>query len=144
MLGSDRSDTLNNPHKTSRRLPFYTIWQFGTAAYLAFAVLHCTIGDVLITAGSLGLALAVAAVFGTSGSRLAIAVILTVLIGVGYTVFSEWYNVYIRQSWAYSARMPTIQIGKAQIGLSPMLQWIVVPALAAAIVCCRMARLRVR
>jgi hypothetical protein len=42
---------------------------------------------------------------------------------VAFTVWSEWYNVYRAGNWAYVAAMPTI-VG---IGLSPLLQWIVVP-----------------
>jgi hypothetical protein len=42
---------------------------------------------------------------------------------LAYTVFSEWYNVYQVGSWAYSPRMPLI----AGIGLSPLLQWLLMP-----------------
>ncbi|MGL1834438.1 hypothetical protein ACKVEX_12605 [Rhodocyclaceae bacterium SMB388] len=43
--------------------------------------------------------------------------------GVSYTAFSEWHNVHVAGSWAYVESMPTI-VG---IGVSPLLQWIVVP-----------------
>ncbi len=32
------------------QLPLYTIWSTGTLKQQAFAVLHCTIGDVMIAA----------------------------------------------------------------------------------------------
>jgi hypothetical protein len=54
--------------------------------------------------------------------------------GIGYTVFSEWLNVVIRAAWAYSEWMPVIPLFGHKIGLSPLLQWIVVPAVAFKIV----------
>jgi hypothetical protein len=44
-------------------------------------------------------------------------------IGVVYTVFSEYLNVYLLEGWAYSYWMPMV----AGIGLVPVLQWVVVP-----------------
>ncbi len=43
--------------------------------------------------------------------------------GIAMTVGLEWWNVSVRHSWAYSAEMPSI----AGIGLSPVVQWIVLP-----------------
>ena len=40
-----------------------------------------------------------------------------------FTAWSEWYNVYRAGNWAYAAGMPLI-LG---IGVSPLLQWIVLP-----------------
>jgi hypothetical protein len=39
-------------------------------------------------------------------------------------------NVYVRRSWAYSELMPAVPLAGYRIGLSPLLQWIVVPAAA--------------
>jgi hypothetical protein len=39
------------------QLPMYTIWQDGTAWQQAIAVIHCTLGDVLIATSALLLAL---------------------------------------------------------------------------------------
>jgi hypothetical protein len=47
-------------------------------------------------------------------------------LGVAYTVASEYVNVFVRQRWAYSPWMPRV----AGIGLVPLLQWVVVPALS--------------
>src|SRR5436309_3538846 len=47
---------------------------------------------------------------------------------VVYTAFSEWLNVVVRHSWAYSGSMPAIALGSVRIGLSPIAQWIIVPA----------------
>jgi hypothetical protein len=50
--------------------------------------------------------------------------------GLGYTVVSEWLNIVVRRSWAYSSLMPVVSLFGFGIGLSPLLQWIVVPTLA--------------
>jgi hypothetical protein len=55
---------------------------------------------------------------------------LIVASGLVYTGFSEWLNATVRQSWRYSDLMPIIPwLG---LGLSPMLQWLVIPSLALA------------
>src|SRR3546814_20472472 len=59
-------------------------------------------------------------------SRLIVAV--AVVLGLSYTLFSEWLNIEIRQSWAYRDIMPVVPIVDA--GLSPVLQWIIVPLAA--------------
>ena len=53
--------------------------------------------------------------------------IAALVMGLGYTAYSEWVNTVIRQTWAYSDVMPKVPIFGT--GLSPLLQWIIVPAL---------------
>jgi hypothetical protein len=114
-------------------LPLYTIWQTGSFDEQAFAVLHCTGGDALIALASLVGALLVA---GNPGWPIAafgrVAAIATTF-GLAYTAFSEWWNVVVRGSWAYSERMPVLSLAGLRLGLSPMLQWLVIPAAAFAI-----------
>jgi hypothetical protein len=56
---------------------------------------------------------------------------VAVTTGVAYTAFSEWLNVAVRRSWAYAEAMPTLPLpGGFALGLSPLLQWLVVPAVA--------------
>jgi hypothetical protein len=62
--------------------------------------------------------------------RFALVAAVTLIVGLSYTVFSEWLNVVVRKSWAYSSLMPVISIFGLNLGLSPLLQWIVVPTLA--------------
>jgi len=111
------------------QLPLYAIWFDGTAAQIAFAVAHCTVGDIMIAAATLGPALLV---FGRGWPRDQTAfrnVALTaVALGIGYTAFSEWLNVNVRGSWNYSSWMP--RLPPLGTGLSPAMQWIVIPALA--------------
>jgi len=49
-----------------------------------------------------------------------------ILVGLVYTVFSEWTNVHILKSWGYGELMPIIPVMK--VGLAPFLQWIVIPS----------------
>lgn len=105
----------------------YTLWQTGTPAEISYDILHCTAGDILIGATCLCLALAA---FGRGWpdrnfARVAGASIVAAL---GYTVFSEWLNTEIRGTWAYGPAMP--RLPPLGTGLTPVLQWIVVPALA--------------
>ena len=110
------------------QLPLYTIWYDGPPAWIAFAVIHCTGGDAMITSISL---LAALLLFGSRrwpDERYIAVAAPAVLAGVGYTIFSEWHNTEVRNNWAYSSLMPTLPgIGT---GLSPLLQWFVIPIAA--------------
>ncbi len=55
-----------------------------------------------------------------------------VLIGIAYTVVSEWLNVHIIKSWAYSDLMPIIPW--LEVGLTPLFQWVVVPSVVVLLV----------
>jgi hypothetical protein len=112
------------------QLPLYTIWRTGTPREQAFAVIHCTLGDLLIALSSLVLALMIVGHSAWPFSRFRQVAGLTIAFGVGYTAFSEWLNVVVRTSWAYSEWMPVIPLFGFRLGLSPLLQWIVVPAAA--------------
>lgn len=110
------------------QLPFYTLWVEGTRAQIGFALIHCTLGDVLIGVTSLfaALFLMCALFWPTEGFRRVACA--TVILALGYTIFSEWLNVHVRHTWAYRDIMPTLPwIGT---GLSPLLQWLVVPLVA--------------
>lgn len=109
------------------QLPLYTIFQTGRPGALAFAVVHCTAGDVLIALAALALALAlVGRDTWPADAYVQVAAAATV-IGVGYTVYSEWLNTGVRQSWAYAPAMPTLPL--LGTGLAPVAQWLVLPLL---------------
>lgn len=109
-------------------MPLYTLWETGSPSEIAFAALHCTGGDILIALASVMLALILAgkASWPQVDSRRIIGV--AVVLGLSYTLFSEWLNIEIRQSWAYRDIMPVVPLVDA--GLSPVLQWIIVPLAA--------------
>lgn len=109
-------------------VPLYTIWEQGSAAQIAFAVFHCMGGDLLIALSALSAALVLAGSPHWPAERFLVVAAVTVALGVGYTVFSEWLNVSVRGSWSYSARMPTVP--PLETGLSPLLQWLAVPIIA--------------
>jgi hypothetical protein len=69
-------------------------------------------------------------------------VFTAILLGVAYTVFSEWLNVDIRRSWSYTAAMPVLPL--IGTGLTPLLQWLIVPGIAFAIIARRDGRRRQR
>ncbi|MDO8297238.1 MAG: hypothetical protein Q7T19_12460 [Caulobacter sp.] len=110
------------------QLPLYTIWSTASPGELAFAVLHCAGGDMLIALATL-----VASLLVTGGSdwpfmghrRVAV---LTVSAGLAYTIFSEWLNTGVRGAWTYSDLMPTLPL--IGTGLSPLLQWALIPTAA--------------
>lgn len=110
------------------QLPLYTIWNEGTAGSRASAVLHCTAGDVLIALAVLAGALVVVGNSAWPTQRAGRVAAMTMLAGLIYTVFSEWLNVEVRRSWAYSGLMPVLP--PLGTGLSPVLQWLMVPAAA--------------
>jgi hypothetical protein len=111
------------------QLPLYTLWREAEPAYIAFSVVHCTAGDVLIGLTALLLALIVEREGNLSDWRRSRIALVAALLGMGYTVLSEWMNVGILGSWAYAPAMPTIELAGFELGLSPLAQWLVVPPL---------------
>ena len=110
--------------------PLYTIWREAEPAYLAFSILHCTLGDLLIGVASLFIALSLSREQRLAHWRWARIAVLAVIFGTGYTAFSEWLNLTLLRTWAYADSMPRVRLAGIEIGLSPLLQWLVVPPLA--------------
>ena len=109
----------------SAQLPLYTIWYEAPLGEIAFAVFHCTGGDILIAGASLVAALLLAGRPTWPHETYGRVAAITFVFGLVYTVFSEWLNTEIRGSWAYSDLMPVVPVIDA--GLSPLVQWIVIP-----------------
>jgi len=112
------------------QLPLYTLWSEASAGYIAFSVAHCTAGDVLIGAAALTLVLAAAREGALERWRWGRIAALTAIAGTAYTAFSEWMNTEVVGNWAYSSAMPTLDLGGTEIGWTPLLQWLLLPALA--------------
>lgn len=108
-------------------VPLYTLWLPGTPAAIAYAVLHCTLGDALIAAATLGLALFTVGRGWPERNSGAVAGV-TIGLALAYTVFSEWLNISVRGTWAYRDIMPVLP--PFGTGLTPLLQWIVLPLCA--------------
>lgn len=111
------------------QLPLYTIWRDGSPGGMAFAVFHCTLGDVLIGFCSLVLALVVAGEGTLRQWHWRRIVFFMLALGPGYTILSEWLNTTLLR-WSYSDLMPTLGFAGIEIGLSPLLQWLILPPLA--------------
>ena len=108
------------------QLPLYTIFHEGQAQEIAFAVAHCTAGDVLIALACYLVASAATRDLAWPWHRPRSGAVVAIVAGVTYTVFSEWLNVSVRGSWAYTESMPQI----SGIGLTPLLLWLIVPTVA--------------
>lgn len=50
-----------------------------------------------------------------------------VVVGVLITVVMEWLAIHVLDRWAYAASMPVVPA--LQLGLSPLLQWVILPPL---------------
>jgi len=110
------------------QLPLYTLWREGTASGIAFAVLHCTGGDIIIATLALVASLLILGDAAWPRSGYWPVAGLAIAMGFLYTVYSEWMNAVTRATWAYSPLMPILPF--AGIGLSPLLQWLLLPWLS--------------
>ena len=109
-------------------LPLYTIWKNRSAQDNLVAALHCTAGDILIALTTWAFAVLLAGRPGWPAQTAGRVAALTITAGFAYTAYSEWLHTAVRQSWTYSPWMPVIPgLGT---GLSPALQWLVIPSLA--------------
>ena len=95
------------------QLPLYTLWWEAPPLSIAYTVLYCTLGDVLIGVGALLAALIVTRA-GTLCDWHWIQVgTITATFGLSYTAFSEWFNTTVRAVWTYSEWMPVTPAGKS-------------------------------
>ncbi len=110
------------------QLPLYTLFSSGTFREIAFAIAHCTVGDVLIAVACFVVATVATRRPDWPVTQPLIGGVVATLLGLGYTAMSEWWNVYQAGTWTYAPGMPLL----FGVGLAPLLQWIVVPALGIA------------
>ncbi len=101
----------------------YTLWTEANGLTVAWSLFHCTLGDVLIALALFALTGMVLRHADWPVSRPWAGGAIVVSGAMAYTAWSEWYNVYRAGSWGYSASMPLI----FGIGLSPLLQWLILP-----------------
>lgn len=101
----------------------YAIWAEADQLSIAWAVLHCTLGDVAIALAMFALAGVLLRRRDWPATRPWAGGAIVVIGATAFTTWSEWYNVYNAGNWGYAANMPTI----FGIGLSPLLQWLILP-----------------
>ena len=107
------------------QLPLYAMGRYAEWPAVGYAVLHCTLGDA-----AMAFAAHLIAALVTGEPRWLLRRPLTGLAVVlvaseSFTIWAEWYNVYVLRSWAYAAGMPTIR----GIGVAPLAQWLALPVL---------------
>jgi hypothetical protein len=112
------------------QLPLYAFEPDVSWIEIAYAVAHCTFGDAMVAFTSYVLGALWTRAPRWPLERPASGFAVSLASGLIWTVWAEWYNVYVLRSWAYASGMPTI-LG---IGVSPVLQWVVLPALALVLV----------
>ena len=110
------------------QLPLYTIWKEGTSRSMAFAVLHCTAGDVLLAFLVLMGTLLVAGSPAWPRRCFGRVAALTLLAGIAISALIERLSVEVWHNWAYSDLMPILP--PFGTGLSPALQWLLIPSAA--------------
>ena len=101
----------------------YTIGMEADGLRIAWSVFHCSLGDVVIALAMFALAGIVLWRADWPVSHPWAGGAIVVIGAMAYTVWSEWHNVYRAGNWSYAASMPTI----FGIGLSPLLQWLILP-----------------
>lgn len=109
------------------QLPLYTLCAAPRWESIAFAVAHCTVGDVMIGTATLVVALVLCRVGKPANWPRMKVGMLSVVLAVAYTVLSERINL-ARGSWSYSAWMPILPW--IEVGLAPVAQWLIVPSIA--------------
>ena len=120
--------TAGNVVWETAQVPLYTVWHTGTTREVVQAIMHCTLGDILIETVTVVAALLSVGSPAWPDQRFGQVLAATVIFAAGYTVYSEYVNTVVRHSWSYTSWMPTLPwLGT---GLAPLAQWMVVPALA--------------
>ena len=102
---------------------FYTIWREADGLRIAWSVFHCTLGDVVIALAGFALVTIVLWRANWPTSRPWTGGVIVVISAITFTTWSEWYNVYRAGAWGYATSMPLI----FGIGLTPLLQWLILP-----------------
>jgi hypothetical protein len=109
------------------QLPLYTLWNEKPWGWIVLSALHCSAGDILIGVLSLITALVICRAGKPHQWPRTKLLLICILVSIIYTIFSEQINL-VNASWAYSLWMPIVPY--LNIGLSPLLQWVVVPITA--------------
>lgn len=108
------------------QLPLYAMGRYSEWPALGYAVLHCTLGDAAMAFVAYLIAALVTGELRWPVHRPLTGLAVVLVAGELFTIWAEWYNVYVLRSWAYAAGMPTIR----GIGVAPLAQWLVLPVLA--------------
>lgn len=109
--------------------PLYDDVPRKTYLQILISRLHCTLGDVLILLSAFW----IVAWFTNNRNWVTLFrpqhLLSFTLLGLAYTVASEWVNIDIRSAWGYSPLMPRMPL--IGTGLTPFLQWLILPTVVA-------------
>jgi amino acid transporter len=122
LLWSALAFLLNLAWETAQ-VRLYTLWETTSGPVVASALLHCSVGDLLIALAMYAVAALALRRADWPASRPWTGGAIVVIGAMAFTAWSEWYNVYRAGNWGYAAGMPLL----FGIGLSPLLQWGVLP-----------------
>lgn len=87
--------------------------------------IHCSLGDtIILLVGFALLSLNRKSIAWIRNPKVSDYLVLC-LLGVSYTFFSEYINVYVRHSWSYSEYMPLMPL--IPVGIIPLVQWVALP-----------------
>jgi hypothetical protein len=89
--------------------------------------LHCTLGDVIILFEIAAVLFLIRWTWKWILHPKLGDYLLFTLMGITYTAFSEYVNVYVRGSWGYSDMMPILPL--IEVGVIPLIQWLVLPSI---------------
>ena len=107
------------------QFPLYTVWHEGDWSYILYGLVHCTLGDLLITLSVFWFVSLLNRsrywIFSPSFSN----IIIFTALGLSYTIFSEIMNTRIIGTWGYTELMPIIPV--IEVGGMPFLQWLLIP-----------------
>ena len=112
------------------QFPLFTLWYEGSWPSILFALVHCTLGDLIIMfcAYSLVSLINKSRFWYQNKAAILLNGFLFTLFGLTYTVYSETINVSIRGTWEYTELMPMIPL--LNVGSMPFLQWLIIPPLS--------------
>ena len=109
------------------QFPLFTIWHEESWSNILFALIHCTLGDLMILLAAYW----IVALLNRNRHWYQLNTLrnglLFTFIGLTYTVYSEYINVSIRGSWEYNELMPIIP--SLGTGAAPFFQWVLIPPL---------------
>ena len=110
------------------QLPLFTLWHDEPPRQVVIATLHCLAGDLAIASTVLVAALIFAGQQNWPSRDAGRVAALVLLLGIAYTGWSEYSNAIVKRTWSYTPAMPLVPwLG---IGITPLLQWLIVPSLA--------------
>ena len=107
------------------QFPLFIIWHEASWANILFALVHCTLGDLMILLAAYWLVALLNKNRHWYQKNVFRNALLFTIIGLTYTIYSEHINVSIKSAWEYTELMPIIPF--LGTGAAPFLQWLVIP-----------------